>query len=210
MRERVKDQELTFKKLFTRLDMKGLVLNTEKNWVEVIIPPSKVKESIRLGTLQEELSAEQNLNDNCFQNTAAQKLECAIQSKGAEFAVQEWAGGIARVTLPNDFHRYPDVGQVNVRHVNDSEDGMMIMKRDQVELPMVLVTGKMPHYFLMGWFMTGHAKQFIYRINLGRDEFGEGFLSEMENHEACTFSKQWLNPMITLSKELVNTPYISK
>jgi hypothetical protein len=61
----------------------------------------------------------------------------------------------------------------------------------------------MPNYFLMGWFIPDYAKQFVYRINLGRDEFGDGFLNEMKPHEACTFSKQWLFPMWSFNKELI-------
>ena len=45
--------------------------------------------------------------------------------------------------------------------------------------------------------------QFIYRINLGREELGDGFLNNMQPHEACTFSKQWLFPMWSFNKELI-------
>lgn len=191
------------KELFTRLGMKGLSLTDKPDWIEVIIPEIKVVESIRLATKQENDSRDSELYDNAFQNTPEESLYCTTESKGAEFAVQEWGGGTARVTQPNEFHKYPDVGQVNVRHVNDPEDGLMIMKKDQGKVPIILVTGKMPKFFLMGWFIPDYAKQFIYRMNLGREKLNDGFLNEMKNHEACTFSKQWLFPMWSFNKELI-------
>lgn len=191
------------KELFIRLGMKGLTLTEKTDWIEVVIPQIKVAESIRLAKIQEDESRDSELYDNAFQNSHEESLICTTESKGAEFAVQEWGGGTARVTQPNEFHKYPDVGQVNVRHVNDPEDGLMIMKKDQEKVPIILLTGKMPKYFLMGWFIPAYAKQFIYRINLGREKVGDGFLNEMKPHEACTFSKQWLFPMWSFNKELI-------
>jgi len=191
------------KELFARLGLKGLTLTSSTDWVEVTIPESKIIESKRLAKIQEDDSRNHELYDNAFQNSREESLFCTTESKGAEFAVQEWGGGTARVTLPNEFHSYPDVGQVNVRHVNDPEDGLMIMRKDQDKVPIVLVTGKMPTYLLMGWTIPAYAKQFIYRINLGREELGDGFLNNMQPHEACTFSKQWLFPMWSFNKELI-------
>lgn len=191
------------KDLYNRLGMKEITLTTKDDWMEVILPAARVKEAIAIATFQETDSREQGLKSNTFQNTLEESLYCTAESKCAEFAVQQWGGGTARVTQPNEFHEYPDVGQVNVRHVNDPEDGLMIMKRDQNKVPIVLVTGKAPQYFLMGWFIPAYAKQFVYRINLGRDEFGDGFLQNMKSHEACTFSKQWLFPMSVFNKDLI-------
>jgi hypothetical protein len=191
------------KELFSRLGIKELILTQESDWIKVIIPDKKQQESFRLAKIQEDDSRENELYDHAFQNSREQSLFCTTESKGAEFAVQEWGGGTARVTQPNEFHSYPDVGQVNVRHINDPEDGLMIMKKDQNKVPLVLVTGKMPEYFLMGWTIPAYAKQYIYRINLGREKLGDGFLHNMQPHEACTFSKQWLFPMWSLNKDLV-------
>lgn len=191
------------KQLFERLGLKGLKLTEKSDWINVTIPQDKIQLSIEMATFQEIDSKRRNLNDGSFQNSTEESLECCIESKGAEFAVQVWGGGTARVTRPNEFHDYPDVGQVNVRYVNDPEDGLMIMKRDQSKVPIILVTGKMPDFQLMGWFIPAYAKQFVYRINLGRDELGDGFLNEMKAHEACTFSKQWLFPMWSFNKELI-------
>ena len=190
-------------KLFDRLCMKGLTLTSEKDWIEVIVPQDKVNESIRLGKLQEDESEKLGLFDNRFLNTREESLQCTIESKAAEYAVQVWGGGTARVTQPNEFHEYPDVGQVNVRHVNDSEDGLMIMKRDQGKVPIILLTGKMPKFFLMGWIIPDYAKQIVYRINMGREQTNFGFLQEMKSHECCTYSKQWLFPMWSFNKELI-------
>ena len=191
------------KEWIKRLNMKGIRLTEKEDWISVTISQEKVDESIRLATKQELDSKSMGLKDGTFLNSTEQSLYCTIESKGAEFAVQTWGGGTARVTQPNEFHDYPDVGKVNVRHVNDSEDGLMIMKRDQGKVPIVLVTGKMPNFLLMGWIIPDYAKQFIYRINLGRDEQIFGFLNEMKDHESCTFSKQWLFPMWSFNKELI-------
>lgn len=191
------------KELFIRLGIKGLTLTSQADWIEVVIPEAKVLESKRLAKIQEDDSRDNELYDHAFQNSREESLFCTTESKAAEFAVQEWGGGTARVTQPNEFHSYPDVGQVNVRHVNDPEDGLMIMKKDQDKVPIVLVTGKMPKFWLMGWTIPAYAKQYIYRINLGREELGDGFLNEMQPHEACTFSKQWLFPMWSMNKDLV-------
>ena len=145
------------KELFARLGLKGLTLTSSTDWVEVTIPESKIIESKRLAKIQEDDSRNHELYDNAFQNSREESLFCTTESKGAEFAVQEWGGGTARVTLPNEFHSYPDVGQVNVRHVNDPEDGLMIMRKDQDKVPIVLVTGKMPTYLLMGWTIPAYA-----------------------------------------------------
>lgn len=186
-----------------RLQMKGVRLTDKEDWIPVTISSDNVAESIRLATKQETDSKAAGLNDGTFRNSLEESLYCTTESKGAEYAVQTWGGGTARVTQPNEFHDYPDVGQVNVRHVNDPEDGLMIMKRDQGKVPIILVTGKMPNFLLMGWFIPDYAKQFVYRINLGREEPIYGFLHEMQDHEACTFSKQWLFPMWSLNKELI-------
>ncbi len=186
-----------------RLNMAGLRLTEKSDWIPVTIPADKVAESIAMATKQEADSKSANLNDGSFMNDSQQSLECTTQSKAAEFAVQVWGGGTARVTQPNEFHDYPDVGQVNVRHVNDEEDGLMIMKRDQGKVPIILVTGKMPNFYLMGWTIPDYAKQVVYRINLGREEVSFGFLSDMKDHEACTYSKQWLFPMWSFNKDLI-------
>lgn len=191
------------KLLFERLCLKGVKLTDREDWIPITIPQHLVDLSIKLGTKQEDDSRDNELYNHAFQNTKEESLACTIESKGFEYAIQTWGGGTARVTQPNEFHLYPDVGQVNARHVNDPEDCLMIMKRDQGKVPIILGTGKMPNYFLMGWTIPDYAKQYIYRMNLGRDEFGDGFLNDMKDHEACAFSKQWLFPMWVLNKELV-------
>lgn len=191
------------KELYTRLGIKGLTLTERSDWVKVTISDSNIAESKRLAKIQEDDSRDNNLYDNAFQNSREESLRCTTESKAAEFAVQEWGGGTARVTQPNEFHDYPDVGSVNVRHVNDDEDGLMIMKKDQNKVPLILVSGKMPTFYLMGWIIPAYAKHVVYRMNIGRDNFGDGFLNNMQPHEACTYSKQWLIPMSFLNKDLV-------
>lgn len=186
-----------------RLSIKGLVLTQKEDWPLVTISQQEVEEAILIGNKQENDSKERGLNDNSFDGGDGKSLTRTITSKQAEFAVRRFGGGTARVTQPNEFHDYPDVGQVNVRYVFDPEDGLMIMKRDQGKVPMILVTGNCPDFYLMGWCIPDYAKHIIYRINLGREEPVVGFLNDMKDHEACTYSKQWLLPMWSFNKELL-------
>ena len=183
--------------------MKGLSLTEKKDWVLVPLSDEEMQAGSNLGHAQEDDSKEMNLNDNSFDGEDGKSLARSIAAKQAEYAVRRWGGGTARVVLPNEFHDYPDVGKVNVRYVFDPEDGMMVMKRDQGKVPMVLVTGEPPNFYLMGWFIPDYAKQIIYRINLGRDEATFGFLHDMKDHECFTYSKQWLFPMWSMNKDLV-------
>lgn len=194
---------LNMKDWIKRLNMKGLTLTEQKDWPLVVISPEEVEDAIRIGKIQEEDSKRMGLHDNAFDGGDGKSLARTITSKQAEFAVRRFGGGTARVTQPNEFHDYPDVGQTNVRHVNDPQDGMMIMKRDQGKVPMILVTGSSPNFYLMGWMIPDYAKQIIYRINLGREEPTFGFLQEMKDHECCTYSKQWLFPMWSFNKDLI-------
>lgn len=186
-----------------RISLKGVSLTSKEDWIKVTISPQSVEESILIGNKQENDSRERGLNDNSFDGGNGKSLLRTITSKQAEFAVRDFGGGTARVTQPNEFHNYPDVGQVNVRYVFDEEDGLMIMKRDQDKVPMILVTGHSPDFYLMGWAIPAYAKYQIYKINLGREEPVAGFLHDMKDHEACTFSKQWLMPMWSFNKELL-------
>ena len=186
-----------------RLNVVGMTLTTEEEWQPITIGNKEIEESIRMGNLQENDSKAKDLKDNSFDGGDGKSLERTIISKQAEFAVQLWGGGTARVTQPNEFHDYPDVGDVNVRYVFDKEDGLMIMKRDQGKVPLILVCGQSPTFYLMGWVIPDYAKYQIYKMNLGRPDPVAGFLSNMQDHEACTYSKQWLLPMWALSKDLV-------
>jgi hypothetical protein len=186
-----------------RLNVVGIKLTEEKDWVPITISQKEIDESIRIGNIQENDSKSKGLKDNSFDGGNGKSLERTIISKQAEFAVQLYGGGTARVTQPNEFHDYPDVGQVNVRYVFDKEDGLMIMKRDQGKVPMILVTGQSPTFYLMGWVIPDYAKYQIYKINLGREEPVAGFLYNMQDHEACTFSKQWLYPMWAFNRDLL-------
>jgi hypothetical protein len=186
-----------------RLSIKGLVLTQKEDWPLVTISQQEIEEAILIGNKQENDSKEAGLNDNSFDGGNGKSLARTITSKQAEFAVRRFGGGTARVTQPNEFHDYPDVGQVNVRYVFDPEDGLMIMKRDQGKVPMILVTGNCPDFYLMGWHIPDYAKYTIYKINLGREDPVAGFLHDMKEHEACTYSKQWLLPMWSFNKELI-------
>ncbi len=186
-----------------RLNMKGLVLTTKDDWPLVTISNQEIEESIIIGNKQENDSKDMGLKDNSFDGDNGKSLNRTIISKQAEFAVRKFGGGTARVTKPNEFHNYPDVGATNVRYVFDPEDGLMVMKRDQGKVPIILVTGESPNFYLMGWTIPDYAKQVIYRINLGREEPIVGFLHDMKDHESFTYSKQWLFPMWSFNKDLL-------
>lgn len=189
-----------------RLNMAGIRLTSEADWVEIIISPSEIAEGIRLGTLQEAESKKLGLRDRSFSGDEGDSLARSIAAKQAEFAVRNHGGGTARVVGINEFHDYPDVGKVNVRYTFNKGYGLILTNRDQGKVPMVLVTGKSPKFFLMGWYIPDYAKQMIYKVHQGRTEDCAstfGFLHEMKDHEVCQINMQMLMPMWSFNKELI-------
>lgn len=189
-----------------RLRMKGLVLTREEDWQKVIISPTDVAEGIRLGTLQEAESAKLGLKNRSFSGDEGDSLARSIAAKQFEFAIREHGGGTARIVGINEFHDFPDVGQVNARYTFNPGYGMIITDRDQGKVPMILGTGKCPEFYLMGWYIPDYAKQIIYKIHQGRNEDCEtefGFLQEMKDHECCQLNMQMLLPMKWFNKELI-------
>lgn len=186
--------------------MKGVRLTSEADWEDVTITSQEIEEGIRLGTSQEEESKNLGLNDRSFSGDEGDSLQRSIAAKQAEFAVRRWGGGTARVVQVNEFHDFPDVGQVNVRYTFNPGYGMIITNRDQGKVPMILLTGKCPTFRLMGWFIPDYAKQIIYKIHQGRTEDCEtefGFLQEMKSHECCQLNMQMLLPMWSFNKNLL-------
>lgn len=189
-----------------RLNMKGVRLTSEEDWVNITISAQEIQDGIDIGTYQEEESKRRGLNDRSFSGDEGDSLLRSITAKQAEFAVQRHGGGTARVTQVNEFHDYPDVGLVNVRYTFNPGYGMIITKRDQGKVPMILVTGKSPNFKLMGWCIPDYSKQAIYKVHQGRNEECEtefGFLQEMKDHEACQVNMQMLLPMSSFNKELI-------
>jgi hypothetical protein len=189
-----------------RLNMKGIRLTSEADWVDVTISAQDVQYGIELGTLQEEESKRRGLNDRSFSGDEGESLIRSITAKQFECAIREYGGGTARVVQVNEFHDFPDVGQVNARYTFNPGYGMIITNRDQGKVPMILGTGKSPHFRLMGWFLPDYAKQIVYKIHQGRDENCEsqfGFLQNMKDHECCQLNMQMLFPMWTFNKELI-------
>lgn len=186
--------------------MKGVRLTSEADWIDITISDKEIQEGINLGTLQEEESKKLGLKDRSFSGDEGDSLARSIAAKQAELAVKRYGGGTARVVGINEFHDYPDVGQVNVRYTFDPGYGMIITNRDQGKVPMILLTGKCPTFRLMGWFIPDYAKQIIYKIHQGRGEDCQtqyGFLQEMKDHECCQLNMQMLMPMWTFNKELL-------
>jgi hypothetical protein len=186
--------------------MKGIRLTSEADWVDVTISAQDVQYGIELGTLQEEESKRRGLNDRSFSGDEGESLIRSITAKQFECAIREYGGGTARVVQVNEFHDFPDVGQVNARYTFNPGYGMIITNRDQGKVPMILGTGKSPHFRLMGWFLPDYAKQIVYKIHQGRDENCEsqfGFLQNMKDHECCQLNMQMLFPMWTFNKELI-------
>ena len=189
-----------------RLNMKGLILNNESQWVPITISPEEVKLGVDMGTLQESESVKLGLKDRSFSGNKNDSLNRSIAAKQAELAVRRFGGNTARVVGINEFHDFADVGQVNVRYTFDVGFGLMITNRDQGLVPMVLVTGKCPDFKLMGWIVPDYMRQMLYKVHQGRNEDCQsefGFLQEMKEYEAFQVNMQCLLPMKYLNKELV-------
>lgn len=186
--------------------MKGVRLTSDADWEKVILSPADVQEGIRLGTLQEAESAKLGLKDRSFSGDEGDSLARSIAAKQFELAIRQWGGGTARIVGINEFHDFPDVGQVNARYTFNTGYGMIITDRDQGKVPMILGTGKCPEFYLMGWYIPDYAKQIIYKVQQQRTEDCEsefGFLQEMKEHECCQLNMQMLLPMKWFNKELL-------
>lgn len=193
--------------------LKKCLVLTEIDWIPVILSSENIRMAVQAGHLQEEQSKQRNLKDRSIDQNAEASLKRSIFSKYSEYAVSQWAGNIARVTKPGEFHDYPDVGQCNVRFIGDPEDGLMLHDKDQGELPMILTTSKDLSFqdktiWLIGWGMTDLLRRTFYLVNQFRENKNWGMISNMQPHEQFIFPRSMLNPMKTLSKEFVNVPYV--
>jgi hypothetical protein len=191
------------------------LVTNQNDWIPVVLDADLEQLSVELGTLQERQSKERRLKDRAIDKNPEASLRRTIASKRAEYAVHQHYGRIARVTQPGEFHDWPDVGQCNVRFVGDPNDGLMIQDRDQGDLVTILcaskdITLQDKTVWLVGWGLTDLLRRTSYKINQGRDVPAFGIIGNMQPHEQCCFPSTMLNPMITLSKEFVNTPYINK
>lgn len=199
MRSRTPDQELR-----ERLGLNKIKLTEDYNdWVEVILDPKLVAQAETMAKFQEEESKRLGLRDNSIDQDAEQSLIRTFNSKQFEFALQQYGGGTARVTNPGEFHDYPDVGGVNARYTFDHQDSLMILKKDQGQVPLVFGCGVSPNFYIMGWTIPDYAKQYIYRMNMNRESYSTGILNGIKDHECCAFSRQWLFPMWSLNKDLL-------
>jgi hypothetical protein len=191
------------------------LVTTEADWHPIILKDEYIALAIELGTLQEQQSKERRHNDRSIDKDPVASLRRSIFSKYSEFAVRQWAGDIARVTLPGEFHDVPDCGQVNVRFIGDPEDGLMIQDRDQGELPMVLTTVKDPTFkdktiWLIGWGLTDHLRREFYLINKFRPNKDWGLIGNMQPHEQFVYPRVMLTAMKWLSQETLNMPYVKE
>src|SRR5258708_7907587 len=118
------------------------IVTTEEDWIPIVLDARLETLAVQQGTLQENQSKARRLNDRAINKDPLASLRNTIFSKRAEYAVHQYYDGIPRVTLPGEFHDWPDVGQANVRFIGDQADGLMIQDRDQGELPMILTTTK--------------------------------------------------------------------
>ena len=63
--------------------------------------------------------------------------------------------------------------------------------------------------WLIGWGMTDLLRRHFYLINQFRENKSWGLIGNMQPHEQFVYPRSMLNPMKTLSKEFMNTPYNS-
>lgn len=192
------------------------LVTTEEDWVPVVLDDDLNALAIELGNLQEAQSKERGHNDRAINKDPEASLRHSIWSKRTEFAVHQYFGRVARVTQPGEFHDWPDVGQANVRFIGDPTDGLMIQDRDQGDLPMILTTSKDLEFkdktvWLVGWGMTDLLRRHFVMINQFRENKNWGLMgNKFEPHEQFIYPRSMLNPMKTLSKEFMNTPFVSK
>ena len=176
-------------------------------WITVELNQQEMQKGIDLGELQESESKRLGLKDRSFSGDAADSLRRSILAKQFEIAICKWGGGTARIVGINEFHDYPDVGQVNARFTSNPGYGLMLTVKDQNNVPIILGTGGENGAFkLIGWAIPSFVKQTIFKIHQGRSDGCEvqyGFLNQMKGHEACHLNNQFLLPMRFFNKELI-------
>lgn len=203
-------------KIFNKVDITKCAVLTEKEWAPVILTETNIALAKEMGMKQFHQSREMGLKDRTIFNTDAQDLNCQVWSKLGEFAIYQYFGEQARVTNPGEFHDYPDVGQVNARHMMDPTDGFIIQVKDQDEVPMILTTTKDKTFndktiWLIGWGITAQMRRNQYMFNQFRENPTWGTMGrDFEAHEQFIYPRSMLNPIYMLSKEFVNTPYVKK
>lgn len=191
------------------------VVTKEEDWVPIVLEDNYIQEAKRMGKLQYEQSRKWNLKSTTIHNTEEEDFNLQVWSKFMEFAIKQWAGGIARVTNPGEFHDWPDVGQANARFILDPKDGLMIHDGDQGELPIILGTTKDISFkdktiWLIGWGMTDLLRRHYVMINQFRENKNWGKMgNDFLPHEQFIYPRAMLNPIKTLSKEFINTPYVN-
>lgn len=194
----------------SKFELADLWVTKEADWVPIILPDRYILLAEQEGAFQEEESKRKGLRDRTMD--PGKSLMHTIRSKQAEYAVKYYAGDVARVTKPGDFHNYPDVGQVDVRLILDPEDGLMIQKNDRGDFPMVLTTIKDPTFkdktiWLVGWGITDLLRRHFYMINQFRQMKTWALIDGMLPHEQFVYPRAMLNPIKTLSKEFINLPF---
>lgn len=192
------------------------IVTTEEDWEPVVLDPKLEALAVQQGTLQEEQSKQRRLHDRAINKDPAASLRNTIFSKRLEYAIHQHYDYIPRVTLPGEFHDWPDVGQANARFIGDKADGMMVQDRDQGELPMILGTTKDSEFndrtiWLVGWGLTDQLRRNFYLINLARENKNWGKMGgDFEEHEQFIYPRSMLTPMRFLSEKLMKTPYTNK
>ena len=192
------------------------IVTTEEDWVPIVLDSDLEDLSIRQGTLQETQSKQRRLNDRAINKDPEASLRNTIFSKRSEYAVHQYYDRVPRVTLPGEFHDWPDAGQANVRFIGDAADGLMIQDRDQGELPMILTTTKDLTFkdrtiWLIGWGLTDQLRRNFYLINQFRENKNWGRMGgDFEDHEQFIYPRSMLTPMKFLSEQLMKTPYAPK
>lgn len=192
------------------------LVTTEEDWVPIVLDDDLETLSVEKGILQEEQSKRRRLRDRAINKDPEVSLRHTIFSKRSEYAVHQYFGRIPRVTEPGDFHKYPDVGQANVRFIGDPTDGLMIQDNDQGELPMILTTTRDLSFkdktiWLIGWGLTDQLRRIFYLINSSRSIKNWGKMGgDFEKHEQFIYPRSMLYPMKWMNKEEMNTPYIIK
>lgn len=192
------------------------LVTTEEDWVPVVLDNDLEALAVEKGTFQESQSKQRDLNDRAINKDPKASLRNTIFSKRSEYAVHQYYDRVPRVTLPGEFHDWPDVGWANLRFIGDPQDGLMIQDNDQGELPMILTTTKDPTFkdrtiWLCGWGITDQLRRIFVLVNQFRENKNWGRMGgEFESHEQFIYPRSMLTQMRWLSEVMMKTPYIKK
>jgi hypothetical protein len=125
--------------------------------VIVQLTPSEMVIAATVGS-QRRISAILNGRRPNYGSPTANNWGIDIEAAGAELAVAKVFGLWWNALVKNPVLKYPDVGNLQVRHTLRTEGRLIVHATEPDDDVFVLVRGCMPRYLVVGWIKGSDAK----------------------------------------------------